>query len=357
MLCSIPNLIIVYWSYFDYNALTGTTRDNIIVLSIPIWVDSKLVIGGSSKPADVHYDESLYTSETITKESQIGPQVIHLYTISNGGSSSIKETELMFIWPQSTLEGDDLLYLLDQPHIYPRGSAKCEVVNANYKNYELESRKSIWDLVDVGTPGGYPITDEFHGGKITPGIEKNITTGILFNETHTGKVIDSNSGDGSGIHGERDRKIWEEEQRRREGGGISAGVEHGGGIQSVTGGGAGGKIKIVENITRINVTVREPTIINHYNHTVVYDQYGNVIRNYSTHSQGSVAGDRQIHHSNSGGSSGASFTYGRQGSSSSGSSGGGTRIYGTSTGGSSGEYTQTQYGQGGGGYVHTSGNF
>lgn len=125
-----------------------TMFDNRFEKSIPIWVNSQLELSGTSKPAEVHYNASVFSSEKITKESDIGPQVIHLYSIKNNGPSSFNEAEVVFFWPYATLGGEDLLYLVEQPHIL--GNMKCEVAEANYRGYELEVRKkSIWDQLGI----------------------------------------------------------------------------------------------------------------------------------------------------------------------------------------------------------------
>lgn len=58
----------------------------------------------SSHPAVVHYNTSLYSEEeNLTHESEIGPQVVHIYSIRNKGPSDIQEAEVHFLWPTSTL--------------------------------------------------------------------------------------------------------------------------------------------------------------------------------------------------------------------------------------------------------------
>lgn len=90
--------------------LNGTLEDNQQMLSINIWVDSKLELGGTSKPLDLHYNTSMYKADNIVRESDIGPPVIHVYSIRNNGPSDIREAEMYFMWPYTTIEGISYYY-------------------------------------------------------------------------------------------------------------------------------------------------------------------------------------------------------------------------------------------------------
>ena len=59
----------------------------------------------SSLPPQLYYNTSAYLSEGFTHESQIGPQVVHMYAIRNKGPSNILEAEAYFLWPSRTLDG------------------------------------------------------------------------------------------------------------------------------------------------------------------------------------------------------------------------------------------------------------
>ena len=65
-------------------------------------------------PASTLYadDISNQTSRTPSKdrlsEDVIGPQVIHVYELKNGGKTVIKSTEIFFVWPATTLTGNYL---------------------------------------------------------------------------------------------------------------------------------------------------------------------------------------------------------------------------------------------------------
>ncbi|VVC36327.1 Hypothetical protein CINCED_3A009292 [Cinara cedri] len=104
----------------------SSTSNNIHTLKIPLWVETDLIIEGSSKPVDVHYNITMEESLNITDEKQIGPQVIHIYGIRNKGPSDILETEAYIDWPLFTLAGEPLLYLLEMPET--NGQVKCEAL-------------------------------------------------------------------------------------------------------------------------------------------------------------------------------------------------------------------------------------
>ncbi|KAG8242458.1 hypothetical protein J6590_065912 [Homalodisca vitripennis] len=81
-----------------------SSGDNFQHLVVPIWVETDLILQGSSHPAMVHYNTSLYNeNKEITQESEIGPQVVHVYSIRNKGPSDIMKAEVHFLWPTSTL--------------------------------------------------------------------------------------------------------------------------------------------------------------------------------------------------------------------------------------------------------------
>lgn len=72
----------------------------------------------NSHPAEVHYDPSDYPSKNVSElqsESEIGPQVIHLYSVTNIRPATVDKAEITFIWPYKTLGEEDLLMLLEPP--------------------------------------------------------------------------------------------------------------------------------------------------------------------------------------------------------------------------------------------------
>jgi hypothetical protein len=59
-----------------------------------------------SEPPDLHYNMTLYDSaDHATLETEVGPQLVHKYTITNKGPSGITEAEAYFVWPSFTFDG------------------------------------------------------------------------------------------------------------------------------------------------------------------------------------------------------------------------------------------------------------
>lgn len=85
-----------------------SVSDNSKYLGVPLWVETDLIIEGTSKPVDVHYNITM--DEVVTDEKQIGPQVIHIYGIRNKGPSDILEAEAYIDWPMFTLAGNNEVY-------------------------------------------------------------------------------------------------------------------------------------------------------------------------------------------------------------------------------------------------------
>ncbi|XP_076250512.1 integrin subunit alpha inflated isoform X1 [Rhynchophorus ferrugineus] len=182
-----------------------TTDDNYKNVTIDIWVDSALEVSGRSIPQEIYLPNTTqYTSAEITKESEIGPQVVHLYTLKNKGPATIDEAEMHFLWPWQTLAGEDLLYLVEPPHV-PEG-VKCELVPANYKNYQLDFySKPIWERLQIDA-SSHNFQKSYDSVKVESGM--NITgvaggTQISGQATKLDEEISSSSGDASVVYERR----------------------------------------------------------------------------------------------------------------------------------------------------------
>ncbi|XP_017775608.1 PREDICTED: integrin alpha-PS2-like, partial [Nicrophorus vespilloides] len=290
-----------------------TVSDNQKKIHIPIWVNSKLELGGTSRPSDIHYNASQYaSSEEIKKESDIGPQVIHVYSIKNNGPSDITEAEMLFLLPYATLGGEDLLYLLEQPHTL--GNVKCEAVDANYRDYELDYRKkTIWETIGIDTAkadfasaagqiGGI-IIEEGEGTRGAVGGSEKVHM--------TKETVDS--GDGSLIH----------QQRRKQQ------QTGGGGGSSSSSSGSGTLVHVGEDGSRVRVETHSSS----WNSSGSGGGPTTVTHVYSKNTTRYIGPDGKVHYheSSSGDKHGGAVT-----SSSSSSSGGGSFVSG---GGSEGSFS------------------
>jgi hypothetical protein len=109
--------------------------------------------------ADISNQTHLSKPEDRLSEEVIGPQVIHVYELKNGGKTTIKATEIFFVWPATTASGEfftfsrrnlkrslcssilgeDFLYLVDPPHFsFTKNlNLKCGPIPANYRDFEV----------------------------------------------------------------------------------------------------------------------------------------------------------------------------------------------------------------------------
>ncbi|XP_046389663.1 integrin alpha-PS2 isoform X2 [Ischnura elegans] len=119
----------------------STRSDNSKQFTIPIWVETELIIQGSSNPPEIHYNTTQYSEEKVlTHESEIGPQLFHTYSIRNKGPSDILEATAYILWPTYILGGEHLLYLLEQPET--SGPIRCEPgPHVNELNLQLDRKK------------------------------------------------------------------------------------------------------------------------------------------------------------------------------------------------------------------------
>lgn len=118
--------------------IEGTDFDNVYKKTVGISVETNLSVKGVSIDEEILYNTTDYVAlENATHESEIGPQVVHIYEIRNGGPSTIEEAEVFFLWPYETISGDSLLYLLNQPET--TNNIQCETTSfANVRNLELD---------------------------------------------------------------------------------------------------------------------------------------------------------------------------------------------------------------------------
>ena len=56
-----------------------------------------------SQPETVHYNMSRYSVQEKLHERDIGPELYHVYEISNAGPSEIATAEAYILWPTYTL--------------------------------------------------------------------------------------------------------------------------------------------------------------------------------------------------------------------------------------------------------------
>ena len=119
--------------------LTTSLDDNKLDLNIPVYVETDFVIRGLSDPDPLSHNASAYPvpREDIRHESEIGPELVHIYQVENRGPSDILEAQVFILWPSFRPNEEPLLYLTSQPIV--EGLARCEIVeDVNPFNVEID---------------------------------------------------------------------------------------------------------------------------------------------------------------------------------------------------------------------------
>ncbi|XP_055952376.1 integrin alpha-PS2-like [Argiope bruennichi] len=104
-----------------------TLFNNMYEIELPVRVEVALAVRGISVPEVITYNKSEEIPSSLVRESDIGPEVTHVYEVGNQGPSSVKQAEVYILWPTYTLDGKSLLYLMAQPDV--RGNAQCERID------------------------------------------------------------------------------------------------------------------------------------------------------------------------------------------------------------------------------------
>lgn len=131
-----------YDFYMEANStnaeVEGTGFDNIFKKTVDISVETNISVKGVSIDKEILFNTTDFVPlENATKESEIGPQIVHMYEIRNEGPSTIEAAEFFFVWPYETLSHDPLLYLLNQPET--TSNVQCEATSfANMRNLEID---------------------------------------------------------------------------------------------------------------------------------------------------------------------------------------------------------------------------
>lgn len=118
--------------------LHGTELDNHVMKELQVTVRSDIDIKGISWPDGAFdYNASRFgmgllgEGERVTHDWQVGPEVTHVYDVTNQGPSDLPQAQIFLLWPTRTLGGDPLLYLLEEPDV--SSEAVCHSVpDVNY---------------------------------------------------------------------------------------------------------------------------------------------------------------------------------------------------------------------------------
>lgn len=133
-------------------------EDNQVAIGIPIKVEVNLVLSGNSNPPLIvhnttHSQQTNDLSRT-TKliETDLGPEVYHIYQLQNKGPSTINDIALTILWPTKTKDGEYLLYLVDEPQTSDK--VRCKpVLEVNPLNLKYLRGNSINSSPSATTSG------------------------------------------------------------------------------------------------------------------------------------------------------------------------------------------------------------
>jgi len=123
---------------------SDTAADNHVQFSLPVRVKTDLRIRGLPVPTLVTYNKTSYKLENeILDETDIGPEVTHIYQVENRGPSDIEEAEVYILWPSFRATDDPLLYLTAQPQI--EGPGRCQYVSdVNTHNIKIDRFRNAY---------------------------------------------------------------------------------------------------------------------------------------------------------------------------------------------------------------------
>ncbi|XP_047110837.1 integrin alpha-PS2-like isoform X1 [Schistocerca piceifrons] len=151
---------------------SSSTLDNVIRFEVPISIRTGVSIIGVSSPQELYYNTTGYNVVNVTRESEIGPQLTHTYTVINNGPADIVEADLYILWPMYTLAGDPFFYILEQPEVTgPVVCEKLEEVNSlqlkieqKKKGIAAASHHSQYGTVEVegSSASGKKSTEKYH---------------------------------------------------------------------------------------------------------------------------------------------------------------------------------------------------
>ena len=138
--------------------------------------------------------------ENIKHESEIGPELIHIYQVENKGPSDIVEAKVFILWPSFRPNGDPLLYLTSQPII--EGLAKCDIVdNVNPFQVDVDryhhirssttsgSRPDFFDYVNDDTESLIEEIAVPSTKKMRPKRDSNVQMQMEYKEFHSNSEL------------------------------------------------------------------------------------------------------------------------------------------------------------------------
>ena len=104
----------------------GTLDNNQFQIGIPLRVQVELSTFNVSEPEIISYNYSVLDTgsslSTPQNLEEIGKEVSHTYTVQNKGPTTTSKAEVTILWPTRDLQGNFLLYLVDQVQVRGRSN-------------------------------------------------------------------------------------------------------------------------------------------------------------------------------------------------------------------------------------------
>lgn len=123
----------------------AASRDNTVVVRLPVTVKVNMTARGTSFPPEVFLNVSLIEDKEVQTSDDIGPPVKHVYELINRGPSVVQETDVYLVWPTHNVHDQPLLYLLEPPVVQgPATKAKrrpCDVVSPSTPGEAVDPKR------------------------------------------------------------------------------------------------------------------------------------------------------------------------------------------------------------------------
>nr|XP_054932188.1 integrin alpha-PS2-like [Dermacentor andersoni] len=123
----------------------AASKDNSLVVRLPVTVKVNMTARGTSFPAEVYLNMSLIEDKEVQTSADIGPPVKHVYELINRGPSVVQEADVYLVWPTHNVHDQPLLYLLEPPTVQGPGNAAkrrpCDVISPEAPGEAVDPRR------------------------------------------------------------------------------------------------------------------------------------------------------------------------------------------------------------------------
>uniref|UniRef100_A0A915NNY2 Integrin alpha-2 domain-containing protein n=1 Tax=Meloidogyne floridensis TaxID=298350 RepID=A0A915NNY2_9BILA len=133
--------------FVNSSSVEDFPKDNFWKSEVLLIKEADLQLDGGSRPPIVHFSRGNYAPKD---EFDIGPQLIHAYTLTNKGPFYARNVTLKIDWPlrldTSSPNSDWLLYILEEPLIRHNGQfRRCPIINTNLPSSKLINSLNIYN--------------------------------------------------------------------------------------------------------------------------------------------------------------------------------------------------------------------